>query len=159
VFTIPETGTQLPAVAIGMRPTRDGNAWLGPYHTVRLVAPLDALRVHVGAGEGAATADGVHLVSGAGLRGRWYAIGDFVQPYAEYIASRALPRTPTRYGKISFFTQAALATFQAGTILNVGRAAGLFGHPGGGEQAEFLEGPAPRLQELPGTWANRYGHA
>src|SRR5439155_267895 len=82
-------------------------------------------------GEGGATAANIHLVTGSGphgkrgLQGTWYAIGDFIQPYKEYIRTRALPKTVTRFGRRSLFTEAALVTFEPGVVLNVGRAAPL----------------------------------
>lgn len=160
MMLVPGTSTGIQGSEIPMRPTRSPKAWLhGTYATIELHGSLRALRVHVGGGEGAATAANIHLVTGAGLQGSWYAIGDFVQPYDDYIASRALPKTRTRFGRRSMFSDAAIVSFYAGTILNVGRAAPLFGHEGGGEQAEFLEGPAPAVEPLHGVWGREYGHA
>jgi len=125
-----------------------------------LTAPVRALRVHVNAGVGAVSAENIHLAAGAASRGRWYAIGDFIQPYNEFIASRALPKTPSRHGNVSFFTNAVIVDLLPESILNVGIAAGLFGHRGGGEQAEFLDGPAPReVSSTDSVWSRRYGRA
>ena len=159
MFTIPRTSTSLPAAVVDKEPTRAANAWDGGYYSVKLHGPYQALRVHVGGGVGAVTAANRHLASGAGLLGRWYAIGDFIQTYDEYVATRALPKTQTAQGELSFFSAAALATFGAGTILNVGIVGPLFDLPGGGEQAEFVEGPEVELLELTGFWAREYGHA
>ena len=160
MILIPGTALSVPGSFIDQRPTSAKEAWLnGAYLTVRLHGPLRALRVHVAAGAGAATAENVHLVSGAGLQGRWYAIGDFVQPYDEYIASRSLPQTRTAFGRRSLFTHAALVTFPHGAVLNIGRAGPLFGHGGGGEQAEFVDGPTPTVKPLRGAWGREYGHA
>jgi hypothetical protein len=102
----------------------------------------------VGAGEGAATQP--HLVAGAGLIGRWFAVGDFIQTYDEYRVTHALP---------AHFTEVALARLRPGTILNVGRCSPLFGHTGGAEQAEYVSGPPPQLQPLQATWSREAGHA
>lgn len=162
---IPGSNLTIPANEIGRRDS-DARAWLnGIWRTVRLHGPTPAIRVHAGAGEGAASARNVHLVAGSGpsgkggLAGTWYAIGDFIQPYDEYIRSRALPQTKTRFGPRSLFTHAMLVTFHPGTVLNVGTAAPLFGHPGGGGQAQFLEGPTPIVKPLSGVWGNQYGRA
>jgi hypothetical protein len=145
------------------RSTTQNDAWRGDYLTVQLYEQLQALRVHVNAGVGAVTDSNIHLSFGASLQGRWFAIGDFSQTYDDYISSRALPQTPTRYGRRSFFTHAAIATFGPGVILNVGIAAPLGPHKGGGEQAEFLEGPAPKFKTITTLgslgWSNKYGHA
>jgi hypothetical protein len=159
MIVVPGTTLQLRASLMEKRATRDTSAWLGSYMTVRLDEQLRALRVHAGGGIGAATAANIHLATGASLKGAWFAIGDFIQPYDEYITTRALPQTATRFGPRSMFTDAALATFFAGTILNVGLAGPLFGHRGGGEQAEFVEGEAPRLEQLRGLWGREYGHS
>jgi hypothetical protein len=160
MILIPGTAIGIPGSEISRRPTRAEYAWLGgTYSTVRLHGVLRALRVHVGAGEGAASGANVHLVSGAALHGNWYAIGDFVQPYDEYIATRAIPKTRTRFGRRSIFNDAAIVTFAAGVVLNIGRAAPLFGHRGGGEQAEFVDGPEPSVEPMSGLWGREYGHA
>jgi hypothetical protein len=160
MILVPGTGISIAASAIAKRSTRAPEAWLaGAYITVQLEGPLRAVRVHVGAGEGAVTEANIHLASGAGVDSPWYAIGDFVQPYGEYIASRAIPKTQTRFGRVSMFTDAVVATFGSGAVLNVGRAAPLFGHRGGGEQAEFLEGLSPTLEPIGGSWGRQYGHA
>ncbi len=161
MFTIPGTSTHLPATTQAKRDT-DPKAWLGgDYATVRLTAAVRAVRVHVGGGEGAASLANIHLAAGAGAGGSWYAIGDFIQTYDEYIASRALPQTRTARGRASFFTEARFVDLLPGTILNVGRAAPLFGHHGRGEQAQFLEGPPPLVvsQTHGASWLREYGHA
>src|SRR5262245_9306431 len=103
MVVIPGSRLQVAASLIAKRSTgrgmrRDLLAWRDDsYVTVRLDARVRALRVHVGGGEGAVTAAHVHLASGASPRGAWFAIGDFIQPYGEYIATRALPLTNTRF--------------------------------------------------------------
>lgn len=135
MLVLPNTGTYLRARALETRPTRATNAWEGLYLTVELYAPLQAIRVH-------------H--SRSALLGDWFAIGDCVLTSGEYTASRALPG-PFRY--------IADCVLLPGTILNVGRCARLFTQPGGGEQAEFLEGPLPRMRVLDATWSNVWGNA
>ena len=147
MFHIPGTETIVPAMRIARAETKAANAWLGGYTTVRLVASLDAVRVHTGGGDGAATRK--ELV-GAGLHGRWFAIGDVVQTYDEYLASHALP---------AHFTEIAWATFAPGTVLNVGVCGPLFKHPGGSEQAEYVSGPRPQLRPLNASWSHQAGHA
>jgi len=132
---------------------------MGDWHTVRLAGAHLALRVHVGAGEGAVTGDNIHLVTGAGLWGRWFAIGDFTLTRADYADAYSLPKTPTSSGPRSFFTRVGFFTLPAGTVLNVGRASPLFGHTGGGAQGERLGGPAPRIHSFNGVWSAEYGHA
>lgn len=148
MYTIPGTTTTIPAHPVTRHATSAGNAWLGPYETVKLEADVTAIRGHVGAGEGAATQK--HLVTGAAERGRWFAIGDFVQTYGDYKRSRALPAD---------FTDVAVCTLRAGSLVNVGRCSPLFGHAGGGEQAEFVLGPAPTIRTLDATWSHSAGHA
>lgn len=166
---VPGTSLELPAVEIEKRKTENEDSWWDrKWITIQLRANVEALRVHVGAGKGAAATEAhTHLIKGAGFHGPWYAIGDFIQTYRDYIATRSLPWTPTRFGPLSFFTKAVLVTFLPGTILNVGRASELrfdrggrlFGyHPGGGEQAEFLEGPQPHIEQLRGLWGRKMGH-
>jgi hypothetical protein len=145
---IPVSLDAIKADPVPKRPTSASNAWLGEYRTIRLRAPTRAVRVHLGAGTAAARVP--HLASGAGLHGRWFAIGDVVQTYGQYRASRALP---------GHFTEIALATIQAGTVLNIGRCAPLFSLPGGGGQIEFVDGPLPILTPLDATWSHDVGHA
>ncbi|MEM1437324.1 MAG: hypothetical protein AAGG11_24975 [Pseudomonadota bacterium] len=159
MFHIPGTPTEIPALLIDHRNTSAESAWLNSYNTVQLYDEMVAIRVHVGGGIGAVTEANQHLAGGAGLVGRWYAIGDFIKTYDDYISSTALPPTQSATSKRSFFTLTAVATFSVGAILNVGRAGPLFDHPGGAEQAEHIHGPGPSIREVSGTWANRYGNA
>lgn len=145
---IPESIYKIPMVFVPQRPTNADNAWLGPYRTIRLIAPIDALRVHVGAGAGASIHK--HLASGAGIHGRWFAVGDVVQTYEEFRSTRALP---------GHFTEIAIATLAVGTILNVGRCSPLFGLKGGGDQIEFIEGPNPVLRSIDALWSRTAGNA
>jgi hypothetical protein len=148
MFTVPGTSTTLPATVVPHRPTQADNAWMDHYTTVVLTGEVVAVRVHAGAGEGAAVVKA--RVIGAGLKGRWFAIGDFIQNYREYLDSHALPAD---------FTMQALATFLPGTVLNVGLCGPLFGRPGGAEQAEFVDGPDPLLQPIDAVWSRYTGHA
>jgi hypothetical protein len=150
MYTIAGSNIRIAAHVVAKRPTRATNAWLGQYETVQLDADLKAIRVHVGAGEGAAVHK--HLATGAGERGAWFAIGDFIHTYDEYKRSRALPAD---------FTHIAECTLRAGSVLNVGRCAPLFRRgTGGGEQAEYVDGPAPLIRTLDATsWSRTAGHA
>jgi len=159
MFEIPGTNTRIPAFIIPQREASEEDAWLNAFNTVKLYDQLVALRVHVGGGVGAVTEANQHLAAGSGLIGRWYAIGDFIKSYDDYISSSALPMTQYSDGRRSSFTKIAIATFGIGAVLNVGRAGPLFGHAGKGEQAEHVDGPFPFLRELDSTWVNRYGNA
>jgi hypothetical protein len=145
---IPNSIDGIPGTPVPQQPTSRRDAWLGTYRTVRLTAPIEALRVHVGAGAAASVHE--HLATGAGLHGRWFAVGDITQTYDQYRASRALPGP---------FTQVAIATLAAGTILNVGRCSPLFSHQGGGDQIELVAGPTPTLRPLDATWSRTAGSA
>jgi hypothetical protein len=91
-----------------------------------------------------------YLDDGAGKFGSYYAIGDFIQTYDDYVNSRALPSNPTHF---------AMCVLHPGSVLLVGRCSKAFNRPGGGAQAQFLEGPLPTYRELSGILANQYGHA
>jgi hypothetical protein len=147
MFQLPGSGTILPAVQIPTAATSALNAWDGGYTTVRLTAPIDAIRVHLNGGVGATVRP---QLAGAGPFGRWFAIGDVIQTYGEYRASRALPGQ---------FTHITMATMLPGTVINVGACSALFGHEGGGEQAEYVLGPWPLLRTLDAHWSHQAGHA
>jgi hypothetical protein len=147
MFHLPGSGTVLPAVQIPTAATSALNAWEGGYATVRLTAPIEAIRVHLNGGVAASSRP--ELV-GAGPFGRWFAIGDVIQTYGEYRATRALP---------AHFTHVAIATLLPGTVVNVGRCAPLFGHEGGGEQVEYVLGPWPQVRQLEASWSHQAGHA
>lgn len=148
-FHPPGSNTHIPAVAVAPVQTGASNAW-GPlgYTTVRLVAPLPALRVHTRAGVAAATQPA--LAGGAGTFGRWFAIGDVILTRDQYKAAHALP---------AGFTHQDDWLLPTGTVLNVGIAGPLFGHRGGALQAERLSGPEPTRTALKGHWSNRSGTA
>ena len=138
----------IPGTVVPNAPTSRPGAWLGPYRTLRLQRDVEAMRVHVGAGEGAATRP--ELVSGAGALGRWFAIGDVVLSRSDYVDAQALP---------AGFSDVELCVLRAGSIVNVGLCGPLFGRGGGGEQIEFVSGPTPALTEIGGNWVDEYGHA
>ena len=146
--TIPETIESIAADVLPKRATSAANAWLGEYRTLRLREPIRAVRVHVGGGDAAATS--VELATGAGIEGRWFAIGDVVQTYGQYRATRALP---------AHFSRIAIGTFERGAVVNAGYCAPLFGLPGGGAQLEFIDGPRPTMTALDATWSHEAGHA
>ena len=108
-------------------------AWLsGQYSTVRLSDNVEAVRVHVGAGVAASSRE--FLATGAGSRGRWFAVGDMILTRSAYTDTRALP---------AGFSTVDWCVLKAGSIVNVGQGHPLFGHGGGGEQVELVEGPEP----------------
>ena len=43
------------------------------------------------------------------------------------------------------------------SIVNVGQCHPLFGHSGGGEQIEFVSGPAPERTTVVGNWSDTEG--
>jgi hypothetical protein len=135
VITIPGSNVQLPARAEVTQPTRSVQAWRGIYLTVELYRPVEAMRV---------------AAKPLGLVGDWFALGDWIQPRSRYRELHALPTA---------FAFQALATLRPGTVLNVGLCAPLFRQPGGGLQAEFLDGPLPQIRPIQGTWVDQMGHA
>ena len=149
MVVLPGSTISLPAIQIPKGQTSASNAW-SPfgYVTVRLTEPMSVLRVHVRAGAAASTS--ASLARGAGSWGRWLAIGDGVHTREEYQALHALP------GGFSHQDEWTLPT---STILNVGIAGPLFGHPGGAPQGEWLSGPTPTQAPLAGFWSSRAGRA
>lgn len=148
MITLPGISEPLPAVLLPQRASSSKAAWRDTHHTVQLMAPLAALRVHQRAGAAAAYAPG--LAWGSGSWGRWFAIGDVVLTRSEYSARYALPGS---------FTHQDEWLLPAGTEMNVGIAGPLFGHVGGELQAELLGGPHPERRRLHGYWVNRSGSA
>jgi hypothetical protein len=129
--------------------TRAADAWLfGEYTTVRLTKDAEAVRVHVGAGVAASARE--LLSSGAGSYGRWFAVGDVILTRSAYTDSRALPAA---------FSKVDWCVLKAGSVVNIGRCNPLFGHTGGGEQVEFVSGPAPQRQTVIANWSDREGRA
>ena len=145
---LPGIEESLPVALIGRLGTSAESAWLGMRHTVRLLEPVLALRVHSRGGTSAATQE--HLAFGASTVGRWFAVGDVVLTRSGYLQQHALP---------AGFTHQDEWLLPATSILNVGIAGPLFGQPGGSLQAEWLSGPPPSRQRLAGYWLDRAGHA
>jgi hypothetical protein len=141
----------IPVPLTGMLITRQitsaENAWRGAYYSVRLVDPLQALRVHV---RGGGVASNPQLAFGAGTIGRWFAIGDVILSRSDYGASYAIPA--------AFTTQDGWI-LPPDTVINVGIASTLFDHSGGGVQVERLSGPVPEKDFGGGYWLDTYGRA
>jgi hypothetical protein len=135
MLQLPGTTIRIPARALETRPTRSPEAWAEMFLTVELYQDLEAMRVSR------------HRLA---LTGDWLAIGDFTQTREEYTATHALPGA---------FVYQALCILRPGTVLNIGRCSALFNHPGGSHQAEFLEGPLPRVFPIEAHWGSRAGHA
>lgn len=135
MITVPGSTVEIPARAQETRPTRDAAAWMGTFLTVELYRPIEAMRV---------------ARRRLGLVGDWFALGDWIQTRSRYRALHALPQD---------FLFQAVAVLQPGTIVNVGTCGPLFRLPGGGLQAEFLEGPLPILRPSDATWVDYVGHA
>jgi hypothetical protein len=135
MLRIPHTDEMIPANSLPTEPTRAPEAWTGMPLTVELYRPLEVLRVSA---------------SRLGLVGDWFALGDWIQTRSEYRRTRALPRN---------FIYQGVATLRPGTVVNVGICSPLFGHSGGGLQAEFLDGPLPPVHPLDGVWIDAEGSA
>ncbi|HUO79844.1 MAG TPA: hypothetical protein VMU00_06855 [Steroidobacteraceae bacterium] len=137
---------ELPAAFVLPRaPSSAPEAWTGgQWLTVRICEATPALRVHT-AGRAFPGRPASHAA------GAWVAIGDVIWTAAELASSRALPGA---------FTHTSDAEIAAGTVVNVGFASALFGGAGGGEQAEYVSGPAFRFRSLEGKrWHGRAGTA
>jgi hypothetical protein len=93
MLTLPGVPDPLPALLVSLQQTSSDAAWQHLRHTVCLLAPLPAIRVHARAGAGAASREG--LAFGAGTVGRWFAIGDVVLTRSAYSAEHALPESFT----------------------------------------------------------------
>jgi len=145
---IPGSLSAIPACVVHKRATTRLTAWLHSYLTVKLYGEMWAIRTHVGAVDAAYA--NARMARGARAIAAWFAIGDIVQTYEQFRNARALPAN---------FTHISLASLLPGTVLNVGRCGPLFGKRGGGEQAEYLEGPAPVLRHLDAWWSRLPGHA
>jgi hypothetical protein len=124
---VPHTTVQLPARAIESHSTRYPEAWLGQMMTVELYSPCLATRLAERPG---------------GILGDWFALGDVPNDPAYFAKRHAIP--PRGNARLPSLKHSGVWQLQPGTILNVGRCAPLFGLPGSGCQAEFLDGPLPR---------------
>lgn len=114
-------------------PTSNARAWLGGnYTTMKLASDVEAVRVEAASGVGARPGDG--LRGAWRTLGRWFAVGDVILARTAPANSRALP---------AGFSGVDWCRLKAGSIVNVGRCSPLFGHVGGGEQVEWVSGPAP----------------
>jgi hypothetical protein len=135
MLVIPDSNVHLPGRAIDTRPSSHDDGWRNGWLTVELYQDVEAMRVSV------------HR---RGLMGDWFAIGDFVQTRQEYAATHSLPKP---------FLHQALCVLRPGTVVNVGVCSALFSHPGGSLQAEFLDGPLPRVRPIEATWVSYWGNA
>ena len=125
----------------------------GRWVTVKLSAPLEALRVHT---DGRAfLAQGRPASTEAG---RWLLIDDVIQTAAAIASSRSLKVDDPRSAVA--FTHTSGVELALGTVLNIGFASALFSGRGGGAQAERVGGPPPRFTLLAGKhWHSRAGRA
>jgi hypothetical protein len=132
--------------------TRDESAWLHRrYLTVRLIARMEALRVHT-AGRAFAGREASQEA------GAWILIGDVVQSSSQLASSRALPSANPR--SFVAFTHVSEAVLAAGTVLNIGIASAKFGGAGGEFQAEYVTGPPMTFRPLVGKhWHGAVGRA
>lgn len=123
---VPDSQIQLPASAIESRPTRYPDAWVGHVLTVELYSLLDVTR---------------HAERPNGLLGDWFALDAAPGDPAEIAARYAIPARGNAVAPE--LAHRIVWRLLPGTLLNVGRCAPLFGLPGLGFQAEFLDGPLP----------------
>ena len=129
MLTIPGSSITIPADAIESRPTAYPDAWWGHPLTIRLHHAYLVVRL---------------ARSHGGILGDWFALNaDFSSP-SQFAALHSIP--PRGNEADVSLKHAASWELQRGTILNVGRCAPLFGHPGGGYQAEFLDGSLPAIR-------------
>jgi hypothetical protein len=135
MIRIPGSNVTVYGRALETRPTEHADAWLHHPITLELYRSLEAVRVAWDAHK---------------IYGHWFAIGDVIEPRAEYKNRHALP------GK---FRYTGFVDFAPGTILNVGQCSPLFGGAGKGYQAEYLEGPLPRVALSRATWVDYAGTA
>ena len=151
-FALFGKSVDLQAVPVAPAITRDKAAWLHErYMTVRLTAPLEALRVHT-AGRSFPGRDA------SAEAGAWVLIGDVNQTSGNLASNRSLPTTNPR--SMTAFTDTSEALLAPGTVLNVGIANAKFGGAGGGFQGEYVSGPSIVFKPLSGKhWHGSEGHA
>jgi len=121
MFTLPGSGISLPAVAIRSQPTRFSYAWAKPPVTCELHQCFEVLRV---------------TWRNTLILGDWFALGDTMQPRDRWMELTALPHGFRYSGRAILFP---------GTILDVGKCSSIFEEAGGDYQAEFIDGPQPKL--------------
>jgi hypothetical protein len=151
-FALFGKSVDLQAVPAAMASTRDPDAWLHRrYLTVRLTAPLDALRVHT-AGRSFPGRDA------SAEAGAWVLIGDVIQSSGDLADTRSLPTTNP--SSMVAFTHTSEALLASGTVLNIGIASAKFGCTGGEFQGEYVGGPVIVFKPLAGKhWHGMAGRA
>jgi len=147
------TALELPAVAVWPKSqSRDPSAWMhGLYSTVRLLSPVDGIRVHTGGraypGRQASSEEGA-----------WVALGDVIVSASAFASSRSLPTDNP--SSLVAFTRIAEVVLAPQCLINIGLASPKFGGTGGGAQAEYVSGPPLQFTPLGSKyWHNRVGHA
>lgn len=146
LFVLSGRAINLPAFQVTPQAkTRDIRAWQsGQYVTVRLCEPVKAVRVHTNS---KAYPDRVPSAAA----GAWVALDDVIQTSGDLVQSRALPGPFTHVGE---------ALLPVHCTVNVGLCAPLFGHTGGGIQAEYVSGPAIQFTQIAGKyWHGKQGNA
>lgn len=149
---LPDISESLPAVLLPRLAANYGpgyqNPWqAGLFHTIRLIGPLPALRVHA---RGGIAASSSATRAFAGTLGRWFAIGDVVLNRTDYKVLHALPGSYTHQDDWLLLPN---------TVLNVGLVGRAFHQAGGALQAEWVEGPTPQRRPIAGFWSDRAGRA
>lgn len=131
MLTVPGSNIELPASAIETQPTRYPDAWDGIQLTVVLQSPISVTR----RARGPST-----------LLGDWFILDHQALSRAAFARQYAIPGKGNE--AVPSLQYEGTWILHPGTVLNVGRCGPLDGKPGGGYQAEFLEGPLPRPVSL-----------
>jgi hypothetical protein len=125
-FHLNNLSIELPADATEEAQSRHPDAWTnGSWLTVRITCAFHGLRAHT---------DGKPFAGRApsSLEGSWILIDDVIQTSTQIVTGRALP---------GLFSRVAEAILLPGCVMNIGQCSPLFGFPGGGWQAEYVERP------------------
>lgn len=125
-MNVPGTRLVLPAIPVARAATRQPDAWLQSYTTIRLTEGIVGVYLNVAS------------EYEVGVIGHWFGLCDHVDAWAAQ-ASRMDPELMV--GRIG------LVWLHAGSVLNVGVCAPA-AQRGCNEQAEFVAGTPPRLQPL-----------
>jgi len=99
---------------------------------------VEAVRAKIGQAAHEVPQD-VVFAENAGPAGYWFVIGAFVETWARALSQR-VEQNP--------MNETGLIYLHSGTTLNVGVGTPGFGHGAGSGRAEFVSGPAPRIETL-----------
>lgn len=124
----PESNIEIPASAIETRSTRYPDAWDGIYLTVVLDSPIGVAR----RARGQST-----------LLGEWFILDQQSLSRPAFARQYAIPGKGNE--AVPALDYEGTWILQPGTVLNIGRCGSLDGKPGGGYQAEYIDGPLPKV--------------